>query len=78
MIEAKHKKELLNRIKSIDNKDILDEIYRLLEVNFEDDSIYHLNEQQKTEIDQARNEIKQGKGIESNQADRDIDEWLER
>ncbi len=77
MIKPQHRNELINRIKSIDNKDILDEVYRLLEVDF-DDSIYKLNDSQNTEIDLAKLEIKQGKGIDSKEADRDIDEWLEK
>ncbi len=77
MVKAKHRNELINRIKSIDNKDILDEVYRLLEVDF-DDSIYKLTDSQKSEIDHAKNEINQGKGIDSKKADRDIDEWLEQ
>lgn len=77
MIKAKHRNELINRIKSIDNKDILDEVYRLLEVDF-DDSIYKLTDTQKSEITQAKTEVKDGKGIYSKKADRDIDEWLEK
>lgn len=77
MVTAKHRNELINRIKTIADKDILDEVYRLLEVDF-DDSIYKMNESQKLEISQAKKEIKQAKGIDATKADRDIDEWLEQ
>lgn len=78
MIKAKHRNELIDRIRSIKNKDILDEVHRLLDVDIEDDSVYQLNNQQKKEIKHAQNQIKQGKGIQSNEADREIDEWLEK
>ena len=75
MDNVKHRKELLDRIMLIEDKDVLDEIYRLLQMNF-DDSIYQLNEIQKKEIDQARQEIKRGEGIPSVKLNKDIDEWL--
>ena len=75
MNKVKHRKELLDRIMLIEDKDVLDEIYRLLQVNF-DDSIFQLNEIQKKEIDQARQEIKRGEGIPSERLNKDIDEWL--
>lgn len=78
MIKAKHRNELIDRIRSIKNKDVLDEVYRLLDIDLEDDTVYQLNEDQKKEITLARDQIRQGKGIESNQADREIDEWLEK
>lgn len=77
MITAKHRKELIDRIKSIKNKDILDEVYRLLDVDIEDDTVYKLNKQQKKEINLAQEQIRQGKGIQSKQADGEIDEWLD-
>ena len=75
MDKVKHRKELLERIMLIEDKDVLDEIYRLLHMNF-DDPIYQLNEIQKKEIDQARQEIKRGEGIPSEKLNKDIDEWL--
>lgn len=65
MITAKHRNELIDRIKSIKNKDILDEVYRLLDVDIEDDTVYKLNKQQKKEINLAQEQIRQGKGIQS-------------
>jgi hypothetical protein len=46
-------------------------------MNF-DDSIYQLNEIQKKEINQARQEIKRGEGIPSEKLNKDIDEWLKK
>jgi len=63
MIKAKHRNELIDRIRSIKNKDILDEVYRLLDVDIEDETVYKVNKQQKKEINHAQNQIRQGKGI---------------
>ncbi|HNP17501.1 MAG TPA: hypothetical protein PKL31_03615 [Fulvivirga sp.] len=77
MIGLKHRNELINRIKSIDDKNIIDEIYRLLEIEF-DDKIFVTTQAQKNEIGTAKNQISAGKGIDSSQADSDIDQWLEK
>ncbi len=77
MEKVKHREELLRRIKNIEDKDVIDEIYRLLEIDF-DDSIYQLNEAQQREIEQARQEIKRGEGIPSEQLNKEIDEWLKK
>ena len=76
MIKSKHRDELINRIKTIQNKDILDEVHRLLDVDIEDDSVFQLNNQQKKEINLAQEQVRQGRGIQSNQADEEVDEWL--
>jgi len=77
MIKAKHRNELIDRIRSIKNKDILDEVNRLLDVDIEDETVYQLNKQQKKEINLAQQQIKQGMGIQSNQADEEIYKWLD-
>lgn len=51
-------------IKSIDVKDIIDAIYRLLKVDF-GDTIYVTNEKQKAEIAEARQQIENREGIDS-------------
>lgn len=53
MVTDKHRERLIEMIKSIDDKDIIDAIYRLLKVDF-DDAIYVTNEKQKAEIAEAR------------------------
>ena len=76
-MDLKQREELIRRIKNIEDKDVLDELYRLLDIDL-DESDYELNELQKSEIEQAREEIKNGRGIPSRQANEEIDEWLKR
>ncbi len=77
MIGTKERKRLIDRIKKINDKDVFDEISRLLEVDL-DDSIYITSDQQKKGINEAQKQINKGKGIPSERADREIDEWLEK
>jgi len=77
MINEKHRENLIIKINSIEDKDVLDEVNRLLEVSF-DDTIYVTNSEQRQEISKGRDQIKNGKGIDHKSADAQIDSWLER
>ncbi|NJY61832.1 hypothetical protein HC174_03555 [Salinimicrobium sp. CDJ15-81-2] len=77
MENLKNRDALINRIKKIEDKNVLDEINRLLDINF-DDSVYNLNEDQETEIAQARKELNRGEGISSEQVEKEFDEWLNK
>ncbi|WP_422362107.1 hypothetical protein [Reichenbachiella sp.] len=74
-VGTKYKSKLIERINSIQDKNILDEVNRLLEVDVED-SIYKTSSEQKQEIDKARLQLSQNKGIPSEEADREIEKWL--
>lgn len=75
MIGIKQRDELIERIKSIQDPRVIEEIYRLLDITFEE-SVYMLTDEQKKDISQAREEIKRGEGISSEQADQEFDAWL--
>lgn len=76
-VGTKYKTQLIDRINSINNRDILDEVNRLLEVNI-DESVYQTTEEQKKEVETARKQISAGQGISSDVADKEIDEWLSK
>lgn len=77
MGKVNHRKKLIDKIKNIDDEEVIDEIYRFLEISF-DDTVYQLNDEQRKEIEQARAEIKAGKGISSEEVNKEIDEWLKK
>jgi hypothetical protein len=77
MGNLKDREALINRIRKIDDKNVLDEVKRLLNLNF-DDTFYQLNEDQEAEITQAREELNRGEGISSDQVEKDFDEWLNK
>lgn len=72
------RKQLIERIQNTDNIRLLEEVYRLLQLETDDISIYKLNDEQITAIHEARLEIKNGKFFTDQQANDDIDEWLNK
>ncbi|MBK6544840.1 MAG: hypothetical protein IPG12_06175 [Saprospiraceae bacterium] len=71
------RKHLIEKIQKTDNESILHEINRLLEIEIEAESIYELNEHQLNAINEARLQYKSGQIIENEQANKEIEEWLE-
>ncbi|RJE74240.1 hypothetical protein [Reichenbachiella sp. MSK19-1] len=76
-VGAKYKTRLIDRIKSINDRDILDEVNRLLEVDIEE-TVYQTTTEQKNERETARTQMSSGQGVSSEIADREIDEWLSK
>ncbi|MEM7551620.1 MAG: hypothetical protein AAF363_18190 [Bacteroidota bacterium] len=72
-----HKSRLIDRIKSIQNSDILDEVSRLLDVDIEE-TTYQTSADQKKEIEIAQSQISKGQGISSEEADSEIEGWLSK
>ncbi len=70
------RRRLIDKIQKTDNKKLLQEVYRLLELEMEDIEIYKLSDAQKNAIDEARQQIKNGQGLTDDEAAREIDEWL--
>ena len=77
MANKDHRDVLIDKIRTITDKNVLDEVYRLLSVSL-DDSVYHLNAEQEAEIAQAREEISSGQGRSSEQIEKEFDEWLNK
>jgi hypothetical protein len=74
-VGTKYKSKLIDRINAIDDRNILDEVNRLLEVDIED-TVYQTSPEQKQEVAEARLQIAQNQGIPSEEADSDIEKWL--
>lgn len=75
--ESKYRTKLIDKINSINNREVLDEVNRLLEVDI-DETEYHTTAEQKIEIETAKIQISEGKGIPSDIADQEVDEWLSK
>ena len=74
-VGTKYKSKLIDRIRAIDDRNILDEVNRLLEVDIED-TVYQTSLEQKQEVEEARLQLAQNKGIPSEEADEEIEKWL--
>ena len=76
MVTDKHRDKLIEKIKSIDDRKIIDEIYRLLKVDF-DDTIYETNEAQKARIAKGIQQVENGEATESEHVFKKMRKWLE-
>lgn len=75
MVSDQRRNELIEKIKSIDDQNIIDEIYRLLKVDF-DDTIYETNEEQKARIAKGIKQVENGEVKESEQVFKKMRRWL--
>ena len=76
MSTLKLKKLLINKIRKTEDINLLEEAYRLFEIESEDLEEYKLNNSQIQAISEAREQIKTGKYLSADQADKEIDQWL--
>lgn len=72
------KKRLIDKIQKSENNNLLEEAYRLLELESQEIEIYQLNDEQKSAVTEAREQIKKGHILTGNQANQEIDEWLKK
>ncbi len=70
------RKKLIERIKETENEKLLEEAYRLLEMETDDFETYKLTENQKKAINESREQIKNGQFLTNEQVNNDSDEWL--
>jgi len=75
MIDSALKDKLIDKIKQIEDPEVFDELHRLLGIEF-DDQQYKTTEEQKEAIRQAKDQIERGETLNEEQADKEIDEWL--
>ena len=72
------KEKLIRKIQKTEDRNILEEVYRLLEIDFDDQSTYTLSNEQKFAIQEARDQIKKGQFLSEEQANQQVEEWLKR
>ena len=76
MTTTELKQKLINQIQKMENKPILEEALRLLELESKDLEVYKLNEDQKSAVAEARQQYQKGDFLNEGEADQEIDEWL--
>lgn len=70
------RKWLIDKIQKTDNENLLEEAYRLLNLETEDIEVYKLSDDQRNATHEARHQIKNGQFLTDEQANKEIDEWL--
>jgi ABC-type lipoprotein export system ATPase subunit len=78
MSTSELKKRLIDKIQKTDNTDLLEEAFRLLQLESEDIEVYKLSEGQKSAVNEAREQIKRGEFLTDDEANKDTDEWLSK
>ena len=73
------KKRLIDKIQASESNALLEEVQRLLNLQEVDETeAYQLNEELQNAIAEARDDIKNGRLLSSEQAKQDIDKWLKK
>ena len=72
------KERLIKKIQATTNKDLLEEVYRLLENNMDDREVYKLSADQKDAIKEGQQQIKRGEFLTDEKANKEAEEWLKR
>lgn len=76
MLTKEMKQELIDKIKSIQDENILEEVYRILEVGTQEVERIILSTEQKDSIDKGLNDIEKGDYLSDEEANQEIKEWL--
>ncbi len=76
MSTAELRNRLIEKIKKTKDERILEEAFRLLDLENEDIEVYKLNDAQKKAINESREQIKNGQFLTEEAANKEIDEWL--
>ncbi|MBY0434724.1 MAG: hypothetical protein K2U26_11495 [Cyclobacteriaceae bacterium] len=72
------KLEIINRIATIEDEMVLEEIYKLVDLESRTDTVYKLTDEERTAITIGLNDIKDGRVYSSEAAEHMIKEWLKR
>ena len=78
MFTNQMKQELIDKIISITDENILEEVYRIIEVGGKDIDRVVLSNQQKESIDKGIKDIEEGNYLSNEEANQDIEEWLKK
>ena len=75
---ANLKERLINKIRETTDPDVLQEVYRLLEIQFDDQEVYQLSDDKKSVVNEAQEQIQRGEFLTNEKAYQEIEEWLKK
>jgi len=78
MLTKEMKQELIDKINSTQDENMLEEVYRILEIGSEEVDMIVLSDEQKESIDQGIKDIEEGKYLTSDEANSEIEKWLKK
>ena len=71
------KSKLLEEIKNSEDYQVLEEVYKLLNLESESFEVFKFSETQEKSILKAKQQIKNGDFLTEEEANKEIDKWLE-
>lgn len=78
MFTDQMKQELIDKIKSIEDENVLEEVYRILKVGTGEQEMIILSSDQKDAINKGIKDIEDGNYLSDTEANREIEEWLKK
>lgn len=72
------KSQIIQKVETINDVELLDDIKRLIEIQNDSPVIYHLSEEQKSAVAEAQGQIKRGEFLSDDIANKEVDEWLKK
>ncbi|HEY5511749.1 MAG TPA: hypothetical protein VIK10_12060 [Prolixibacteraceae bacterium] len=78
MTTIEMKNQVIGKIKQLTDNELLMDVYKLLDDSLMDSEIYRLSDNQKVAIDTAIDQINNGDFLTSEQANKEINEWLNK
>ncbi len=72
------KLRIINKITTIEDELILEEIFKLVDIESEMDSVYRLTDPERKAVETGLKDIKEGRVHSSEAADNMIKEWLKK
>lgn len=70
--------KVIDKIRKIEDADLLMDVNRLIEIETSHEEIYKLNPEEIIAVTEAQNEIKNGQFLTDEEAKKDIREWLKQ
>ncbi|MGE0771198.1 MAG: hypothetical protein AB7K37_05770 [Cyclobacteriaceae bacterium] len=78
MKTAELRKKIIDELSSIEDEEILHEIYRMVKVESDMQPIHQLTEAEKKAIDAGMKDIEEGRVLNSEEAKAQIKKWLKK
>ena len=78
MLKDEIKKNIINKVQSVEDDLLLDEIYQILNVGTAESQKFLFTDRQKAILDSRIKEIENGEFISDEEATKDLDEWLKK
>lgn len=78
MLPEEMKQKLINKIQATEDVNILEEVYRILELSTQEVDRIVLSDEQKIRIDQGIKDIEEGHYLTHEEADLEINKWLKK